>query len=224
MTMNVTQAVLQRRSVRAFLPTPVPRETVLEILEVARRTPSGGNLQPWHIHVLAGAEQDALRALVAERAAAGVKEVVQYHPYPPNLWEPYATTRAQTGEDLYATIGVARDDKAGRKAQFAENQQFFGAPVGLFFSLDRRFGPPQWSDMGMLIQTIMLLATERGLATCAQEYWSFWPDTVAEFLSLDDGVILFAGLALGFADEAAPINTLRTRRLELASFVTLRGL
>lgn len=209
MTVSVTEAVEHRISVRAFLPKKVPREVVVEILQTARRAPSGGNLQPWRVHVLGGAALEEFRALVAARSAAGVREAQQYEVYPPNLWEPHRSYRFKTGEDLYATIGVAREDKPARLRQFARNFTFFGAPVGLFFSLDRRFGPPQWADMGMFMQTIMLLAVEQGLGTCAQECWAGWPDTVGEFLGLDAGVILLGGMALGYPDEAAPINRLR---------------
>jgi nitroreductase len=222
--LSVSKAVDRRMSVRAFLPKPVPRETVLEILELARRAPSGGNVQPWRVHVLAGEPLEVFRALVAERSAAGVQEKSQNYVYPPELWEPHRGYRFRTGEDLYGSIGIVREDKAGRRRQFAQNYRFFGAPAALFFSLDRRFGPPQWSDMGMLMQTIMLLAVERGLGTCAQECWCTWPDTVAEFLRLDPSAILFSGMSLGYADPKAPANRLRTARAELSEFCTITGL
>ncbi len=224
MAVTVSEAVRRRMSVRAFLPKPVPRDTVMEILDLARRAPSGGNVQPWHVHVVAGAPLEELRALVAGHIAAGQRERAQYDVYPPNLWEPHRSYRFQLGEELYRLLGIAREDKAGRLRQYDENYRFFGAPVALFFSLDRRFGPPQWSDMGMLMQTIMLLAVERGLATCAQESWSSWPDTLAGFLDLAPGEILFSGMALGYADDAAPVNRLRSARAELKSFCTLHGL
>lgn len=224
MSFSVTEAVNRRISVRAFLPKPVPRETVVEILEAARRSPSGGNLQPWQVHVLGGEALEEFRALIAERGAAGEREAPQYEVYPPNLWEPYRSYRFKTGEDLYASINVAREDKPARLRQFARNFAFFDAPVGLFFSLDRRFGPPQWADMGMFMQTVMLLAVERDLGSCAQECWSGWPETVGEFLGLDSGAILLGGMALGYPDEAAPINQLRTDRAALPDFCTIRGL
>jgi nitroreductase len=207
--MNVSQAVAQRISVRAFRPTPVPGAVVREILEAAARAPSGGNLQPWRVHALTGAPLEVLKARVRENPFG---ETPEYDVYPANLWEPLRTRRYQCGEDLYATIGIPREDKAARLAQLAKNGELFGAPVGLFFSLDRKVGPPQWSDVGMLMQTIMLLAVERGLATCAQEYWARYPQTLAEVLSLPTDHMIFSGMALGYADETAPINTLRTRR------------
>lgn len=207
--MNVSQAVAQRISVRAFRPDPVPGGLVREILEAAARAPSGGNLQPWRVHALTGAPLEALKARVRDNPFG---ETPEYDVYPANLWEPLRTRRFQCGEDLYATIGIPREDKAARLAQLAKNGELFGAPVGLFFSLDRKVGPPQWSDVGMLMQTIMLLAVERGLATCAQEYWARYPQTLAEVLNLPADHMIFSGMALGYADEAAPINTLRTRR------------
>ncbi len=218
--MNVTQAVAQRVSVRAFKPDPVPGALVREILEAAARAPSGGNLQPWRVHALAGAPLEALKAKVR---ASPFGETPEYDVYPPNLWEPFRTRRFQCGEDLYATIGIPREDKAARLAQLAKNGELFGAPVGLFFSLDRKVGPPQWSDVGMYMQTVMLLATERGLSTCAQEYWARYPQTLAETLNLPQDHMIFSGMALGYADEAAPINTLRTRRDPFELWADMRG-
>ena len=139
------------------------------------------------------------------------------------LWEPYRSRRFKCGEDLYATINVTREDKFARLLQFARNYQFFGAPVGLFFFIDRQMGPPQWSDLGMYMQSVMLLAREHGLDTCAQEAWSVWYRTVGEFLQAPPQLMLFSGMALGYRDESAPINTLRTDRAPLEEFATLRG-
>ena len=222
--MNVSEALATRMSCRAFLPTPVPETTVRTILDAARQSPSGGNLQPWQVCALAG---DPLRDLLAR-----VKSKLRLHPrgeppeydiYPPALWEPYRSRRFKCGEDLYATIGVKREDKLGRLLQFARNYEFFGAPVGLLFFLDRRLGPPQWSDVGMYMQSVMLLAREHGLHTCAQEAWSVWHGTVREFLGMPQDLILFSGMALGWRDESAPINALRTDRAPLEDFATLRG-
>ncbi|WP_300579252.1 nitroreductase [Phenylobacterium sp.] len=207
--MNVSQAVAQRISVRAFRPDPVPGALVREILEAAARAPSGGNLQPWRVHALTGAPLEALKARVRENPFG---ETPEYDVYPPNLWEPLRTRRFQCGEDLYATIGIPREDKPARLVQLAKNGELFGAPVGLFFSLDRKVGPPQWSDVGMLMQTLMLLAVERGLDTCAQEYWARYPQTLAEVLNLAEDHMIFSGMALGYRDPDAAINTLRTRR------------
>ena len=223
--MNVSEAVASRRSCRAFQDTPVPGATVRSILETARRAPSGGNLQPWWVYALAGEPLARLKSAVRAQVMADPRGdgSHEYDIYPPGLGEPYRTRRFKAGEDLYATIGIPRDDKAARLRQLARNYEFFGAPVGLFFYVDRSLGPPQWSDVGMYMQTVMLLARERGLHTCAQEIWSLVPGTVGQFLEAPANLMLFSGMALGFADPSQPINTLRTERAALAEFATLHG-
>ncbi len=156
--MNVAEAIDSRMSCRAFQPTPVPEATVRTILETARRSPSGGNLQPWHVHVLTGAPLAELVAIVRGKLPTHPRgEGSEYDIYPRELWEPYRSRRFKCGEDLYATINVTREDKLARLLQFARNYQLFGAPVGLFFFIDRQMGPPQWSDLGMYMQSVMLL-------------------------------------------------------------------
>ncbi len=222
--MDVSEALATRMSCRAFLPTPVPGDTVRAILDAARQAPSGGNLQPWRVYALAGAPLVELMARVRAQLPTHPRgEEPEYAIYPEQLWEPYRSRRYQCGEDLYATIGVTREDKFGRLLQFARNYEFFGAPVGLFFCLDRRLGPPQWSDLGMYMQSVMLLAREHGLDTCAQEAWSVWPRTVGGFLGLAPELLLFSGMALGWRDPAAPINRLRTARAPLEEVAELRG-
>jgi nitroreductase len=218
-SMTVTAAVTARMSVRAFRPDAVPGEVVRDILETAKTAPSGGNLQPWRVYALGGASLAAFKALIAQTPL----EEPEYDVYPPNLWDPFRTRRYQCGEDLYASIGIGRDDRPGRLRQLAKNADFFGAPVGLFFCLDRNLGPPQWSDLGMFMQTVMLLAVERGLATCAQEFWARYPKAVGAFLGLPEDHQLFSGMALGYADTAAPINSWRTRRDPLEAWCDLRG-
>ncbi len=222
--MNVSEAIASRMSCRAFLPTPVPEATVRAILDGAKQAPSGGNLQPWRVYALAGAPLAELVATVRARIRTQPRgDGSEYEIYPTGLWEPYRSRRFKCGEDMYATIGVTREDKLGRLLQFARNYEFFGAPVGLFFCLDRRMGPPQWSDVGMYMQSVMLLAREHGLHTCAQEAWSVWHRTVGEFLKLPPELMLFSGMALGHRDESATINTLRTDRAPLEEFADLRG-
>lgn len=218
--MSVSEAVAARVSIRAFRPDPVPAALVRELLERAAQAPSGGNLQPWRVHAVAGEQLAAFKAVIA---ANPFGETPEYDVYPPNLWDPFRTRRFQNGEDLYATIGIPREDKPARLRQLARNGAFFGAPVGIFFSLDRKLGPPQWADLGMYIQTLMLLATERGVDTCAQEYWARYPQTVADFLGLPADHMLFCGMAMGYRDAAAPINTLRASRDPFAAWGALRG-
>jgi nitroreductase len=222
---NVSEAVASRISCRAFLDTPVPTDVVRAILDAARRAPSGGNLQPWWVYALAGAPLAELRARVRLRIVADPRGdgAPEYDIYPPGLGEPYRSRRFQCGEDLYATIGIPREDKPARLRQVARNFEFYGAPVGLFFFVDRALGPPQWSDVGMYMQTVMLLAREHGLHTCAQEIWSLVPRTVAEILGTPTERLLFAGMALGYADSTHPINGLRTERAPLDEFASLRG-
>ena len=222
--MDVSEAVARRRSVRAFKADPVPGALVRELLDKAARAPSGGNLQPWRVYGLAGEPLAAFNAEIAALLQQGVPtEPVEYEVYPANLWDPFRTRRFQAGEDLYATLDVARENKLGRLAQFANNYRFFGAPAALFFCLDRRLGPPQWADLGMFMQTVMLLAVEAGLDTCAQEAWSRFPRTIARVLDLPEHELMFSGMALGYADETAPINTLRTRRDPVDAFAVLKG-
>lgn len=220
--MNVTEAVERRISVRAFRPDPVPEALVREILEQALRAPSGGNLQPWRIHALAGEPLAELKARAQARLREG-GETAEYAVYPADLWEPFRSRRFICGEDLYTTIGIPREDRPARLRQLSRNLEMFGAPVGLFFSIDRNLGPPQWADLGMFIQTVMLLAVEKGLDTCAQEFWAQLPGTVREFVTIPDDHMLFCGMALGHRDEDHPINTLRTRRDPLNEVAEFRG-
>jgi len=221
---SVTEAVLGRRSVRAFLDRPVPRETVSEILLTAARAPSGGNLQPWHVDVLAGAALEQLKAKArASLAVNPAGEGTEFNVYPPGLADPWRRRRFAAGEQLYAALAIPREDRAARLTQFAKNFDLFGAPVGLFFSIPRHFGPPQWGHLGMFMQTVMLLAEEEGLSTCAQEAWALIHKTVGEVLGLPEHRMLYCGMALGYADEAHPINNWRTARETLEGFATLRG-
>lgn len=216
---TVSQAVLSRHSCRSFSDQPVEREIVRTLIEAARYAPSGGNLQPWIVHVLSGDSLARFRRFMEPKVAAAPLGVdSEYHVYPPNLKEPYRTRRFKVGEALYRHIGVARENKAARIRQFARNFDFFGAPVGVFFLVDRSLGPPQWSDLGMFIQTLMLLAREKGLETCPQEAWSAWHEAVREFLGAGPELMLFCGLALGYGDYAAPINRLRSERMALGEF------
>ena len=222
--MNVTSAVTSRISCRAFLDQPVPKQTVVDILETAKRAPSGGNLQPWLVHVLSGQPlAEFLATIRSKLSLLPVGEGTEYNIYPTELVDPYRARRFKCGEDLYATMDIPRDNKLARLGQFARNYEFFGAPVGLFFCIDRRMGQDQWADLGMFMQTVMLLARERGLHTCAQEAWAIWHKTIAEYLQLPADVMLFSGMALGYMDESAPINALRTQRAALDEFTTLRG-
>jgi nitroreductase len=222
--MDVRDAVESRYSCRAFLETPVPESVVREILERAARGPSGGNLQPWRVHALAGERLKALIGLIQPRMnELPLAEGAEYDIYPRGLKEPYLTRNRLVGELLYRSINIERADRPGRYRQYARNFAFFGAPVGLFFAIDRSLGPPQWSDLGMYIQTVMLLARGFGLDACAQEAWTHWHKTVSAFLDLPREYIIFCGMALGHADPDAPINTWRSPREPVEAFATFQG-
>src|SRR4051794_11490714 len=175
-SMQVFEAVQRRHAVRAFTPDPVAPELVRDLIDAARRAPSGGNLQPWRIYALGGAVLAAFKADIAAKLAAGRRELPEYSVYPPNLWEPLRSRRREAGARRYAAMGAQRS-AATQELLERRNYAFFGAPVGLFFCVDRRVGPPQWADVGMYMQTLMLLAVERGLGTCPQEVWANWPQS-----------------------------------------------
>jgi nitroreductase len=222
--MDVFEAVASRYSCRAFVPTPVPQATVRDILERAARAPSGGNVQPWRVHVLAGKRLEALRAIVRSRLDdLPHLDGAEYDIYPRNLKEPYETRRKLSGVMLYQSIGVTRENRAGRYQQYARNFLFFDAPVGMFFSIDRGMGPPQWSDLGGFIQTVMLLARCYGLYACAQESWTHLHKTVPAFLNLPPEYMIFCGMALGHADEKAAINSWRSPRAPLDDYASFDG-
>ena len=214
--MFVSEAVARRKSIRQFTPDPVDDDTLRELLELAARAPSGGNVQPWRIYVVNGDSMERFREFIADRPI----EAGEYDIYPAGLWEPYRTNRFALGEQMYATLGIGREDKAGRLEQFAKNSEFFGAPAALFCFIDRGMGPPQWSDLGMFLQTFMLLAQEAGLDTCPQEYWSVRHSAVTEFVGAPDNEMLFCGMAIGHADPDAPINSLISDRMPLEDWAT----
>jgi len=219
--LSVTQAVTQRRSIRAFNDEPVDLSLLRTLIERAARAPSGGNLQPWHIHVVSGDAMVRLKTLMASRVAeAPMGEGAEYAVYPPDMAERFNDRRKGVGAAMYDALGIERGDRARRQAVFAENFQFFGAPVGLFCTVERDHGPPQWSDCGMYLQTLMLLLVEAGLDSCAQEAWAIWPKTIGEFLGLPDSQMLFTGMAIGYRDAGAAVNNWPVPRAAMAEFAT----
>lgn len=221
--MNVSEALRTRTSIRAFKPDPVPRATIEEILVKASRAPSGGNLQPWKVHVLLGEARDELVRRTKERMATNpMGSKPEYHIYPPELTEPYKTRRFRVGEQMYATMNIPREDKARRMMQFVRNWEFFGAPVGLIISIDRQMQQGQWADLGMFLQSIMLLCREYGLHSCAQEAWAPFHTTIREYLKVPEEEMIFCGIAIGHADMDAPINTLYAERAALGEWCVIR--
>lgn len=218
--MNVKDALHARRSVRAFLSRVPEAAVVRSMLHSAARAASGGNLQPWRVTALTGAPLAQLLEVVAR---AEPQDGPTGTSYPPSLWEPYRSRRFENGEDLYRTLDIGRDDKPARLNQLARNAQFFGAPVGIFVSVDARMGLAQWADLGIYLQSLMLLAVEQGLATCAQGFWRRFGDTVATQLKLPEGYEVAFGIALGWEDINAPINRLRATRADPGEWLDLQG-
>jgi nitroreductase len=220
-TTAVDDAITSRRSIRAYLPTPVPRETIEQILQVAARAPSGTNTQPWQVHVLTGAALQRLsgRVLAAfddpeERA----RHTEDYAYYPTEWISPYIDRRRKVGWDLYSLLGIGKTDKDRMHAQHARNYRFFDAPVGLIFSIDRVMQQGSWLDYGMFLQSVMVAARGRGLDTCAQAAFTQFHRLIAEELALPASQAVVCGMALGWADPAAIENTLVTEREPVAAF------
>lgn len=219
--MNVSEAVAARKSIRAFLDTPISNKVISEVLEKASRAPSGGNLQPWKIYVLNGSSHNRFRDMIREKLPKNPRgETMEYEIYPPKLKEPYRDYRYKVGEDMYALLNIPRDNKMARLGWFAKNYEFFGAPASLFCYVDRCMGKPQWSDLGMFLQTVMLLFQEEGIDTCAQEAWAVWHKSVTEYVGAPDELMLFCGMAIGYRDPEALVNQLHTERAPLEEFAT----
>lgn len=220
--MEITEAITSRRSIRQFLPDPVDPALIRHVLECASRAPSGGNLQPWHVEVVAGEPLAALKRAMIDRKLG--EEQPEYQVYPADLPEPYRTRRFVIGEAMYDSLGIARDDRAGRRAWFARNFQLFGAPLALFVHIPRLMGPPQWSDLGMFMQSIMLLLRAEGLDSCPQECWAMFPDTVRRHVPIPEEHMLFSGMAIGFRDPDAAVNGFPVERTPTGEFIRYHGL
>jgi len=227
--MTVSDAIASRHSARAFLDRPVDPQLIKRILGDAARSPSGGNLQPWRIYALAGEPLQRLKDRMDVRTAENPEgegadgEGVEYDIYPRKLAPPYKDHRFKFGETLYGSLGIAREDREGRQRWMARNYRFYDAPVGIFVFVERYMGAPQWSDLGMYLQTAMLLLYEAGLASCAQECWARYARTVYDFIAPPENLQLFCGLAVGYADAADPVNQFRAERAPLEEFATFLG-
>jgi len=221
--MDVREAVTTRRSVRAFLDRAVDRAVLERVLEAAQRAPSGGNVQPWNAVVLAGAPLARMQAAIAEAVAARAERSTEYDIYPKALDGAYEERRVDVGEKMYEALAIARDDKRGRFAQFAHNFQAFGAPVVLLVHTPRTMGPPQWSDIGMWLQTVMLLLRAEGLDSCPQESWAMYTRQIRASVAIPEDHIFFCGLAIGHRDPAAPVNLFAVPRAPLAEVVRFEG-
>jgi nitroreductase len=220
-TRAVEEAITSRHSIRAFLPTPVPRATIEAILAVAARAPSGTNTQPWHVTVLAGA---ALKSLSAKLVAAyddpveRARHTEEYAYYPTEWRSPFIDRRRKVGWDLYGLLGIAKTDKERMHAQHRRNYEFFGAPVGFMFTIDRIMRQGSWLDFGMFLQNVMVAARGRGLDTCPQAAFTPFHRLITEAIAIPDDQQLVCGMSLGVRDPDAIENTLVTEREPVASF------
>lgn len=218
--LDVRTAILERRSVRGFLPDDIPLATVRRLLDDAARAPSGTNTQPWRVHVARGKAKERLTAAVTAAALAGPQSH-EYRYSPDPLPEPYLSRRRKVGFYLYGIAGIERGDMEGRKRQSLKNYTFFGAPVGLFFTLDRRLDQGSWIDVGMLMQNVMILARAAGLETCPQAAWIYYGPTVHAALGIPDNEVLISGMALGYPDWSVAENNLRTERIPSTEFAVI---
>jgi nitroreductase len=219
MILDVYEAVASRRAVRGFTDRQIPREMLERVLSAAAWAPSGSNLQPWHAYVLTGRPLAELKRRAGKRVAAGDPwDEREYEMYPPALKSPYHERRSAFGHERYSALGIAREDWEARQRAAAANWDCFGAPAALFCYIDRGMGSPQWSDVGMYLQTVMLLLRAEGLHSCAQMAWSVYRKTVAEVLSPPDELILFCGMSIGFEDVT--VGYPRTGRAPLDETVT----
>lgn len=220
--MRVSDAITGRQSIRAFLSDKtVSDEQVASLLNVAARAPSGSNIQPWHVYVVRGERKAAITQACSARFLNGDEGAYEYHYYPRAWREPYIGRRRQTGFGLYGLLGVDRQDVASVQGYRVQNYQFFGAPVGLFFTIDRDMEQGSWLDYGMFLQSFMLAAREAGLESCAQAAFCPYHDSVMPLLGAPDEQMLVCGMSLGYADPNALINTYRTPRLDARDFMTV---
>ncbi|MFI8186529.1 nitroreductase [Actinacidiphila glaucinigra] len=220
--MDVYEAVDSRRAVRAFRDEPVPKEVLERVLAAATRAPSSGNLQPWHVYVVAGEHLADLKKRATARALAGdAGDEREYPMYPAELAPPYSNRFSTAAAQRYKALGIERDDPDRPMKIAALNSEAFGAPVVLFCYLDRTMGPGQWGDAGMYLQTVMLLLRAEGLHSCPQVMWTTYHKTVSQIVGADDGLMLFCGVSVGFEDEDVPV--LRTGRADMTETVSFIG-
>jgi len=220
-TQAVEAAIVSRRSVRAYRPLPVPRELIERILNLAARAPSGTNTQPWKVSVLTGASKDALsdKILAAYNDPAERAQHTEAYDYYPAQWvSPYIDRRRKIGWDMYGLLGLTKDNKAGMQEQHAQNYRFFGAPVGLMFTIDRVMGKGSWVDYGMFLQTLMVAARAHGLDTCPQAAFNQFHRIILPHIGAGPDEELICGMALGYADNTPPVAQLKTEREPASGF------
>ncbi|MCH7936540.1 MAG: nitroreductase [Proteobacteria bacterium] len=217
---TVEDAIASRRSIRCFLPDPVSRETVTELLALASRAPSGTNIQPWRVTVIGGEAKTALSAAILEAHDGDGKHEREYNYYPLEFPEPYLSRRRKIGWDLYGLLGIERGEKEKMHAQHGRNFEFFDAPVGMIFSIDRMLEIGSWLDFGMFLENIMIAARGKGLHTCPQAAFANYHKIIRDRLAIPEDEVVICGMSLGYADHAAPENALVTEREPVKSFAT----
>lgn len=222
--MTPAEALASRRSVRAFLPTPVPRTTVERILALAARAPSGTNMQPWAVQVVAGGAKDALCDAVLAAFDAKDPGDAEWQYYPAPFFEPYLSRRRKIGRDLYGLLGIARGEAAKMHAQHARNYRFFGAPVGMIVTIHRDLKIGSWLDLGIFLGGICTAARGEGLHSCLQAAWAPYHRIIRDHLPIPPEHTVVCGVALGQEDMAAAENALRTDRAPVGDFATFQGL
>ena len=217
----VDEAIVSRRSVRAFLPDPVDEETIKASLEVASRAPSGTNMQPWRVYVVTGDTRERLsRAILDSGIRAEKAKWDEYRYYPEKFFEPYYGRRRAVGFALYGHLGIGKRDVDQMRAQHDRNFLFFDAPVGMIFTIDRRLNQGSWVDYGMFLENIMIAARGRGLHTCPQAAFAPYHQQIRPVLGITEEEIVICGMALGYEDVTKPENSLRTDRAPLEEWVT----
>jgi nitroreductase len=222
----VDEAILTRKSVRSFLPTPVERSTVEELLALASRSPSGSNIQPWRVRVIAGDVKDRLTKAILDAAARDGLDAYkrEWNYYPVRWREPFLGRRRKIGWDMYSLLGVAKGDFEGTQRARLRNFEFFGAPVGMIFTLDEDLEIGSWLDLGIFIGAVMIAARGRGLDTCPQAAFASFHQIIRPLLNIPDNEIVICGLALGKIDPDAPVNAMATERAPISNFATFEGM
>ena len=223
--MDAHEAIMSRRSIRRFLPKPVPRPSLMRILDGAAMAPSGHNIQPWKVYAVAGAVKDAISASILEAIASEPADAhkPEFDYYPVEWFEPFIGRRRKLGHELYAILGIGREDKAARERQMLENFKFFGAPVGLFVTFDRRLAAGTFMDVGMFVENILIGARGEGLDTCGQAAFINFHKVIRKHLPIGDNELLACGISLGFADPAAPENKLMPEKVPATQFTSFHG-
>ena len=221
--MHIDDVMKARKSARAFKPDPVPLSLVTEILDLASRSPSGTNIQPWKVHVVAGDMRKRLEEeVLAHRETKPADDSAEF-PRTSKRKEPYTSRMRKLGKDMYSLLGIPKGDAEANWRQWGRNYRFFDAPIGLLFTIDRDLDAMGFIDIGILMQSIMLIAKSRGLDTCAQGAWNNYWTVTRRVLGVPEDEYIVCGMSMGYADDTAPVNTLVSEREPVASFVTFHG-